>query len=266
MSIHSLMSLKGRRALITGAGGHLGEYIAGALGELGCDLVLVDRPGALYEQKHADFKGNENSQVEYHECDLELENQRSELIDNIIAGPNPLDILIHNAAFVGTSALEGWSAPFADQSLQTWRRAMEVNLTAAFHLTQGLEEKLKQQGKGSVIHIGSIYGVNAPDYTLYKGTGIYNPAGYAASKGGLVHLTRWLASSLAPAIRVNAISPGGIKRGQPEEFIQRYETKTPLGRMASEEDIKGAVAYLASDLSAYVTGQNLLVDGGWSIV
>lgn len=91
-----------------------------------------------------------------------------------------------------------------------------------------------------------------------------NPAAYAASKGGLVQLTRWLSTVLAPAIRVNCISPGGVDRRQPEPFVERYLARTPLGRMAVEEDFKGAAAYLCSDLSAYVTGQNLLVDGGWT--
>ena len=92
-----------------------------------------------------------------------------------------------------------------------------------------------------------------------------NPAGFGASKGGLLQLTRYLATTLAPRVRVNCISPGGVWRDQPSGFRERYESRTPLGRMATEEDIKGAVAYLASDLSAYVTGQNLVVDGGWTI-
>ncbi len=100
--------------------------------------------------------------------------------------------------------------------------------------------------------------------SLYEDTAMGNPAAYAASKGGLTQLTRWLSTVLAPDIRVNCISPGGIARGQDEKFVKRYETRTPLKRMGKEEDMKGALLYLASDLSAYVTGQNLLVDGGWT--
>ncbi len=110
----------------------------------------------------------------------------------------------------------------------------------------------------------SIYGMVGPDFSLYAGTSMGNPAAYAASKGGLLQLTRYLATALAPRVRVNAITPGGIVRGQPPAFIERYVAKTPLGRMATEEDFKGAIAYLASDLSRYVTGQNLVVDGGWT--
>jgi NAD(P)-dependent dehydrogenase (short-subunit alcohol dehydrogenase family) len=103
-----------------------------------------------------------------------------------------------------------------------------------------------------------------PDLSLYGDTNLGNPAAYAASKGGLLQLTRWLATVIAPAVRVNCLTVGGVWRNQPEDFHQRYLAKTPLRRMATEEDLKGAVAYLASDLSLYVTGQNLIVDGGWT--
>ena len=119
-------------------------------------------------------------------------------------------------------------------------------------------------GRGAIINIGSIYGTVGPDFSLYEGTSMANPAAYGASKGGLAQLTRYLATALAPLVRVNTISPGGIARGQPASFVERYRSRTPLGRMGAEEDLKGAVAFLASDAAAYVTGQNLLVDGGWS--
>jgi NAD(P)-dependent dehydrogenase (short-subunit alcohol dehydrogenase family) len=122
---------------------------------------------------------------------------------------------------------------------------------------------MKNSKGANVINIASIYGHYSPDWTLYEGTNMGNPAAYAASKGGLIQLTRWLASTLAPEIRVNSVSPGGILRDQPESFIARYEKKVLLERMATEEDFIGALAYLASDSSAYMTGQNLLIDGGW---
>ena len=158
----------------------------------------------------------------------------------------------------------GWSVPFEDQSVETWRRAIEVNLTAVFDLSQGLHSLLKASKGGSIINIASIYGMNGVDWSLYEGTSMSNPAAYAASKGGLIQLTRWLATTIAPEVRVNAIAPGGIFRNQPEGFVKRYEAKTPLGRMATEEDFRGAIAYLSSDLSRYVTGHVLMVDGGWS--
>jgi NAD(P)-dependent dehydrogenase (short-subunit alcohol dehydrogenase family) len=123
---------------------------------------------------------------------------------------------------------------------------------------------LIDSGHGSIVLISSIYGLVGPDMSLYEGTSMANPAGYGASKGGLLQLMRYLATVLAPDVRVNAISPGGVWRQQPGQFHDRYRSRTPLGRMATEEDLKGAAAYLASDLSSYVTGHNLVVDGGWT--
>jgi NAD(P)-dependent dehydrogenase (short-subunit alcohol dehydrogenase family) len=166
---------------------------------------------------------------------------------------------------VGTSGLKGWNTPFKDQQSDTWRLALDVNLTAPFVLTQACADALAKSGHGSVINVASIYGMVGPDMGLYEGTEIGNAAAYGASKGGLLQLTRWLSTVLAPQVRVNAITPGGLWRNQPESFHHRYVARTPLKRMGSEEDFKGAVAYLASDLSSYVTGQNLVVDGGWTV-
>ena len=263
--ISDLMSLKGRRALITGATGGIGQEIALTIAELGGDLLLVDRPSSDYGLVTQKIFDNWDVNIECIDCDLENEASRNYLIDKAIKSDKNLDILINNAAFVGESNLEGWVEDFDKQSLETWNRALEVNLTAPFHLSQAFIPLLRKNNNGSIINIASIYGMNAPDYSLYKGTDMGNPAGYSVSKGGLIQLTRWLATTLAPDIRVNAISPGGVLRNQPKEFIQRYNARTPLGRMATEEDFKGVIAYLASDLSQYVTGQNLLVDGGWTI-
>ena len=262
--IDKLMDLSGRRALITGATGGLGRMMAHTLAELGADLVLLDRPGTPLEEQAADIAkvANVDSTVQY--CDLEKHEEREALIAGL-RQEGSLDILINNAAFVGTSGLHGWAVPFAEQSVETWRRALEVNLTAVFHLSQGLMPLLQTSGRGSIVNIGSIYGECGPDWGLYEGTAMSNPAGYGASKGGLLQLTRWLATTVAPVVRVNAISPGGIVRGQSSSFVKRYEKRTPLGRMATEDDFRGAIVFLASEMSAYVTGQNLFVDGGWSV-
>jgi len=263
--ISDLMNLKGRRALITGATGGIGQEIATTIAELGGNLLLVDRPESNYESVKQKILENWNVQVECVDCNLENEEARIDLINIINKDGQGLDILINNAAFVGTSGLEGWVTDFDNQSVDTWRRAMEVNLTAAFHLTQGCTPLLKKSKGGSIVNIASIYAINGPDYSLYEDTAMGNPAAYAASKGGLVQLTRWLSTTLAPHIRVNAISPGGVFRNQPEVFVERYVARTPLGKMADNEDFKGTIAYLASDLSSYVTGQNLPVDGGWTV-
>lgn len=198
------------------------------------------------------------------ECDLECEDQRNVMIETVMTDGLGLNILINNEAFVGAAELQGWVAPYEEQTLDTWRRAMEVNLTAAFHLCQAFTPELRVAKGGNIINIASIYGALGPDWRLYADTRMGNPAAYAASKGGLIQLTRWLATTIAPQVRVNAIVPGGIFRNQPDVFVARYRNKTPLARMATEDDLRGAIAYLASDLSRYVTGQDLIINGGWS--
>ena len=264
-TIAQLMTLKGRRALITGSAGGIGRVIAQALAELGADLLLVDRPGSTYGPLIREIEHDWRVKVQTFDCDLEVQGDRDHLIESIRQQGDGLDMLVNNAAFVGTSGLEGWVTDFEQQTVETWRRALEVNLTAAFDLSKGFAPLLKQSKGGSIINIASTYGSYGPDYSLYKGTEMGNPAAYAASKGGLIQLTRWLATTLAPQVRVNAISPGGVFRNQPQVFVDRYEARTPLARMATENDFRGAIAYLASDLSSYVTGQVLAVDGGWGV-
>lgn len=264
-SIKELSNLQGRRALITGATGGLGKVIADTLAELGADLVLVDRPGSDFDRLSESLIKRWGVKIEIQICDLEQEVRRTELLTRLNDSCSGLNILINNAAFVGTSDIQGWSAPFEQQTVETWRRALEVNLTAIFHLSQGLTPLLKVAEGANIINMASIYGMYGPDWNLYQGTSMSNPAAYGAAKGGLIQFTRWLATTIAPKIRVNAISPGGIYRNQPQNFVDRYKAKTPLRRMGTEEDFRGVIAYLASDMSKYVTGQNLLVDGGWGV-
>lgn len=257
------MNLDGRRAVITGGAGHLGRTMADSLAELGADIVLVDVAEAPMLEVANDIGRRWGVAVHALACDLE-DAQARETLASEVGASGGLDIVVNNAAFVGTSGLSGWAEPFERQSVETWRRALEVNLTASFHLCQLFTPALKTSPGGSIINIASIYGQWGPDYSLYEGTEMASPAAYGASKGGLIQFTRWLATTLAPEVRVNAISPGGVARGQPDSFVSRYEARTPLRRMAVEDDFRGAVAYLASDMSTFVTGQVLAVDGGWS--
>ncbi len=262
--VFDLISLRGRTVLITGAAGSLGQEIANTVAELGGDLLLVDRPGEDYSSIVKNIQDNWDVSVSCFNFDLESEFERKKLIDEVNSY-GQIDVLFNNAAFVGDSQLDGWSTEFENQTVETWRRAFEVNLTAPFDLSKGLFPNLQNSANGSIINIASIYGINAPDYSLYKDTDMGNPAAYSASKGGLIQFTKWLATTLAPNIRVNAISPGGIYRAQSRIFVDRYESRTPLKRMAKEEDFKGAIAYLSTDLSEYVTGQNIVIDGGWGL-
>lgn len=248
-SLRELGDLSGRRSLVAGGAGHVGRAVVEALGEAGARVLVCDR--------EADGPNTIR-------CDLADETAARRAVRDAVEQLGGLDVLVHCAALVGTSALEGWAVPFAEQSVSAWDAALRVNLTSAFVLVQEASEALATSGHGSVVLFASTYGIVAPDFSLYEGTEMANPLGYGATKGGLLQLTRYLATALAPHVRVNAISPGGVERGQPTVFQERYRARTPLGRMATEEDLKGAVAYLSSDLSAYVTGHNLVVDGGWT--
>lgn len=263
-SLKTLMDLSGRWALITGGAGHLGSVLAEALAEAGANLLILDTQIEAGQALLQRLQTQYGIQGEALSIDLQDTPALQALPDHIQQQCGRLDVLIHAAALVGTSDLKGWGVPFEEQNIDTWRLALEVNLTAAFALTQACTPLLRASGQGSIVNIGSIYGVLGPQMSLYAGTSMGNPAAYAASKGALVQMTRWLATALAPEIRVNMISAGGIWRNQAPAFVERYTAHTPLGRMATEEDFKGAVLYFASDLSRYVTGQNLMVDGGWS--
>jgi NAD(P)-dependent dehydrogenase (short-subunit alcohol dehydrogenase family) len=261
-TIADMSTLSGRAAVVTGGGGHIGWAVAETLAELGADVAVWDLEPELRQADAEVLSDRYGVVVQCERVDITDAEQidRAALATQQAFGR--VDILVQSAALVGSSALRGWTTPFAQQSIETWRKALDVNLTGAFMVAQALEPQLRSSGNGSVINIGSIYGLIGPDMRLYEGTEMGSPAAYAAAKGGLLQLTRWMATVLAPEIRVNAISPGGIWRDQPDSFASAYTARTPIGRMGMEEDIKGAIAYLAGDLSAYVTGQNIVVDGG----
>ncbi len=263
-SLKELADLHGRTALITGGAGHLGQVFGETLAELGANIVLIDRRGEEANAAAERIAALYGVDAVGMEIDLAEQRLVQELPAEVVAQFGRLDILINNAGFVGTDRLSGWNEPFEGQTPETWRAAVEVNMTAPVFLTQAALPWLRAKKNGSVINIGSIYAFLGVDMRLYEGTVMGNAAAYAASKGGLVQMTRWLASVLAPEVRVNCVSPGGVWRGQPECFIERYIQRTPQGRMAREEDMKGVIAWLAGDLSSYVTGQHIAVDGGWS--
>jgi NAD(P)-dependent dehydrogenase (short-subunit alcohol dehydrogenase family) len=263
-SLAELGRLEGRVAVVTGGAGHLGRVFGEALAELGCRVVVVDREKPITAEAASALAVGRGVETLPLAIDLDRPDSADEVVRHTLARFSRLDILINNAAFTGASHLAGWAVPLEQQRFEAWEAALRVNLSAAFLLSQAARGALAESGHGSIVNVGSIYGMVGPDLALYEGTEMGNPAAYAASKGGLIQLTRYLATVLAPEIRVNSLSPGGIERGQPLAFQARYVARTPLGRMGHEEDFKGAIAYLATDLSAWVTGQNLVVDGGWT--
>lgn len=256
-------SMVGRTSIITGGCGKLGFVFSKTLASLGSNIICVDLPGSNF----VDFRDQISQydvDVTIFKSDLEDEKARKDLIAEINSGFDTVHCLVNNAAFIGSTNLDGWNTDFEYQQLDTWRRAIEVNLTSIFDLCRGFSSCLRKSGNGTIVNVSSIYGSLGPDWSLYKGLNMSNPAAYSASKGGVDQLTRWLSTTLAPEIRVNAIAPGGILRNQPSEFIERYCKKTPLGRMATEDDFIGVISFLASDASSYVTGQIINIDGGWN--
>lgn len=260
---HSLFSLDGRTVLVTGAAGHLGRALCDYLVGDGATVLALDVETEGLEALHENIKPKPGLLYTL-PVDLSKEADRATLVPRVSAITESIDGAVFSAALVGTSELRGWAVEFSEQAISSWRDALEVNLTAPFHLSQLLTPLLARGMNPSIVNIGSIYGSLGPDWSLYTGLEMSNPAAYAVSKGGVAQLTRWLSTALAPDIRVNCVSPGGILRGQPPEFVDKYSRKTPLGRMAEESDIVGAVAYFLSEAARYSTGQNLLVDGGYA--
>ena len=264
-SLEALANMDGQVVLITGGAGHLGMAMGEALAEMGASIIVLDmdkeRSEKLADEFSRKFGGDHSSLL----IDLADKQSIASVPQFIETHYGKLDVLINCAALVGSSSLKGWARPFKDQDVETWEKAMEINLTGVFYLIQECLPWMEKSTTASIINISSIYGVAGQKLSMYEGMDYLTPAAYAASKGGLVQLTRYLATVLAPKIRVNCISPGGIERGQSESFVNRYKKLTPLDRMGREEDLKGVTHFLASDLSAYVTGQNIIVDGGWSL-
>ncbi|MCP4647270.1 MAG: SDR family NAD(P)-dependent oxidoreductase, partial [bacterium] len=190
--IHELMALEGRVALITGGAGNIGSAMAEGLAELGANIVISDLQLEACLRIGEGIKKNYSVTALAIPADLSIEEEVRSLPEKIIKEFGRLDILVNCAAFVGTSNLEGWVTAFKEQRSDTWRKALEVNLTATFILAQACTPVLKESGHGSIINIASTYGLVGPDMSMYAGTAMGNPAAYSASKGGLLQLTRWL--------------------------------------------------------------------------
>lgn len=253
--------LIGNRIVITGAFGTLGKALCDYLKSLQPKFILIDLTSKVDEIFVQELIAV-GAQVDIKCVDFEDKESRKKVFEEISRENPIIDVLVNNAAFVGNSKLTGWATQFEDQSMETWDRAINVNLSAPFELTQALTQSLFKSKKASVVNVGSIYGELGPDWRIYEGTSLGNPAAYSASKGGLLQLTKWLATTLAPKIRVNSVSPGGIRTNQEELFVRNYISRIPLGRMAEVEDIIPSIAFLASEDSKYITGENLRIDGG----
>ena len=268
-SFRSLFELGGQTALVTGACGILGRRFCAGLAEFGANLAVVDLDAAACAVAAQEIEGLHGTRCRGFACDVSDWAQVSALMPAVEKELGPVSILLNNAASKSGN-LEDFFAPAETFKPETWRQVMGVNLEGMFNMARAFGPRMAQRGAGSIIQTASIYGVTAPDQRIYEGSNylgraINTPAVYSASKAGVIGLTAYLATLWGDrGVRVNSLSPGGVESGQNETFVQRYSARVPLGRMARADEMVGAVIYLASSASSYVTGQNLIVDGGLS--
>ena len=234
---------------------------ANALAENGAHVVLADVDQSRCESCASEISAAHGRKALGVKTDVSLPGDVTHLVEQVISNFGQIDILINNAA----AQPPGMWTTFEDYPLDLWNRVMAVNLTGQFLMAQAVGREMLKRKKGSIINISSTYGVVGPDFRIYEGTNFNCPVVYSASKAGVLGLTRYLATYWGmKGIRVNSITPGGVFRGHKDPFLAQYSARVPLGRMADEMELRGAVIYLASDGSSYVTGHNLVVDGGWT--
>jgi len=245
-----MFSINNKIIVVTGGEGVLGKKMISTFRENGAIAISVDIN--FEQQGEDDFV-----------MDISSENSVNSVVDIIIKKYNRIDGWVNNAY----PRTNDWGNKFENILIESWRKNIDMHMNGYFLCCKVVLEKMKKQGFGSLINMSSIYGLIGPDFTIYEGTTMTMPAAYSAIKGGINNLTRYLASYYGKyQVRINTISPGGIYDNQPESFVNNYNNKVPLKRMGTPKDIVSAVFYLLTDESSYVTGHNLVVDGGWSII
>lgn len=245
-----MFSIKNKIIVVTGGNGLLGRQMVSTFRNQGAIVIAAD----IY------FEGKSEDDFI---LDITDENSVKEGVALIVNKYKRIDGWVNNAY----PRTNDWGNKFEKIPIESWRKNVDMHLNGYFLCCQVVLEQMKNQGFGSLINMSSIYGLLGPDFTVYDGTEMTMPAAYAAIKGGLNNLSRYLASYFGPyQIRINTVSPGGIFDNQPKSFVNNYSQKVPMKRMGSPKDIVSAVYFLLSDESSYITGHNLLVDGGWSII
>ena len=261
MKVRELLDLTGKVGIMTGGATGLGKQMASALCEMGADLVIASRREELCREAAEELAAGTGRKVIGVRCDVSRPAEVEALFGRTLEEFGKLDILVNNAGLSRKDSL------LDEASLEDWEFVLGVNATGTFLCSQQAARIMKGQGAGKIVNIGSIYGVVGVNQQLYEASPGFVPGSipYCASKGAIVQMTRDMASYLAKdGINVNCISPGGFFNDQHHEFLKRYEYRTPLGRMGGENDLKGAIVLLCSAAGDYITGQNLLVDGGWT--
>ena len=258
MGILDRFSLQGRIALVSGgAGPQFGSSISEALAEAGATLISASRS----LERNQEFVENlRSSGYQAHAMELDITDPDSirSVKDRVLKEFGQLDVLVN-------SAVVGRGGGFDEQTPEYWEHSAGGNMVGLFAMCKAFVPSMVTRGRGSIINISSIYGAVANDPSLYEGTDMKQPPDYTFVKAGMINFTRYLANYFGrQGVRANCICPGGYAAGQPGLFVERYAKRCPLGRMLENEDIKGAVVFLASDASGYVTGAALMVDGGWT--
>jgi NAD(P)-dependent dehydrogenase (short-subunit alcohol dehydrogenase family) len=262
----------GRTIIVTGGAGLLGRQYGRALVGAGANVVLADINQASVATVAEELKGQRGRAVGV-AVDVTSEASVAQLIRTTLVSFGRVDGLVNNAALnpaVADQRTKEFDLPFEQYSLDLWNCTLAVNLTGMFLCTREVAPTMLAQNRGVIINVSSTYGLVGPDQRLYEAEALggprgYKPVAYSVTKSGVLGFTRYLAAYWAgTGIRVNTLTPGGVFNDQPEEFVRRYSARTPLGRMADCQEYSAALLFLISDASSYMTGSNLVVDGGWT--
>ncbi len=273
MKIQDKFDLKDRVAVVTGGVGLLGTEFCKTLAEAGASVAVVDLNGDA-AKKVADALMKDGYHAKAIQTDITKPDSVKAMVASVLSDFGRFDVLVNSAAldpkFDPDAAAKGIApGAFEDYPLEQWNAAMNVNLTGMFLVTQACVKPMIAQGqKGSIINICSTYGLNGPDQRIYIKDGqrvAFKPVYYTVTKAGVMGFTKYLAAYYAGTeIRVNALTPGGVFNNHEDYFVKNYSAKTILGRMAKKDEMNGALLFLASDASSYMTGNNVVVDGGWT--
>lgn len=266
-----LFDVTGRVALVTGGTGLLGKEFCRTLAAAGAVVVISDLDQTTVDEYSAQLNKNGCTSCGI-PADITQPQAVKALLRKILLEYDKLDILVNSAAldpkFDPQQIGQQVANTFENYPLKAWQQSLDVNLTGMFLCCQEAVKPMLEQGKGVIINLCSMYGLNAPDQRLYQQEGQpqgYKPVSYTTTKAGVLGFTKYLAGYYAgKGIRVNALTPGGVFNGHDKGFVQRYSAHTMLGRMAQKHEMNGALLFLASDASSYMTGANLVVDGGWT--
>ena len=268
--LEQLFSLKGKVIIVFGGGGQIGFELSKSCALAGAKVYIADYDVEQAEKKMVKIEEDEiSSQIEILQVDVCSETSVESIYQQIDKKSGQIDGIVNSFHFKGDSRnLDTKSSFFMDLEdypLDMWNKVHEVNLTGVFLTCREAISYFKKSHGGVIVNISSTYGNVSPNKTIYQGAGINSPVSYASSKAGIINLSRYFATHLAEYnIRVNVLSPGGVFNSQDEEFVKEYSRLTPLNRMANSDEYSGAVIYMLSNSASYLTGANIIVDGGWT--